>query len=464
MTKRISALIFIINFLLYPAQNDLSQRINDILKGLPKNTKYGIMIYDPILKDTIISKNIYAPIKPASNTKLFTTAVAFALMGGDHKLSTKLLTDDFNINDGIINGNLFIKGYGNSLFTDSDLDSLVNKLKAIGIKEIKGNIIGDDTYFDNEYKRSDWIMDEPDADPLPPVSAIVINRNKIYINCSAVGKTGTALQYSLNISSDLFTIKNLAKVTRRKSSVRISQSFNNGKYEIILSGGLRRGRSGNYSIEIENPPLFAALFLKDKLLKEGIAFSNEVTTGAAPEVVNELCDKSILLRNLISIINKRSDNYLAECLFKTLGAFYSDKQGNSFYSTQAILSYLNENHIFTGGTVIVDGSGLSHSNNVSPLTIVNLLERIYRNPSVYFDYYNSLSIAGRDGTLRNRLIRTNAENNFHGKTGSLHGVISLSGYLKSSEGKDLIVSIIFEFSRSNERTYKSVADRIIQLL
>ncbi len=464
MNKRILELLFIINILLYPAPNDLSQKINDILTGLPKDTKYGILIYDPILKDTLISKNIFEPIKPASNTKLFTTAVAFALMGGDHQLSTKLLTEDYNINDGIVNGNLFIKGYGNSLFSDTDLDSLVYKLKQLGIRKITGNIIGDDTYFDNEYKRSDWILDEPEVDPLPPVSALVINRNRIYLNCRAAGKTGAALQYSLSIPSDLFIIKNLAKVTRRKSSVKISQIFNNGKYEIVLSGGLKRGRSGNYSIEIENPPLFAALFLKDKLLKEGISFSQEVHTGTAPQTVNELCEKSILLRNLISIVNKRSDNYLAECLFKTIGAFYSDKQGNSFYSTQAILSYLNENHIFTGGTVIVDGSGLSHSNKVSPLTIVNLLERIYRNPSVYFDYYNSLSIAGRDGTLRNRLIGTNAENNFHGKTGSLHGVISLSGYLKSSEGKDLIVSIIFEFSRSNERTYKSVADRIIQLL
>lgn len=464
MIKRIIELLLIINILLYPASNDLSEKINKILSGLPKGTKYGIMIYDPVLNDTIISKNISEPIKPASNTKLFTTAVAFALMGGDHQLSTKLLTDDFNINDGVINGNLFIKGYGNSLFSDTDLDSLVNKLIHLGIKRITGNIIGDDTYFDNEYKRSDWILDEPDVDPLPPVSALVINRNRIYINCRAVGKTGASLQYSINISPSPFTIKNLAKVTRRKSTVRVSQSFINGKYEIVISGGLKRGRSGNYGIEIENPPLFAAQLLKDKLLNAGISFSQDVTVGAAPELVNELCEKSILLRNLISIVNKRSDNYLAECLFKTIGAFYSDKQGNSFYSTQAILGYLNENHIFTDGTVIVDGSGLSHSNKVSVLTIVNLLEKIYRNPSIYFDYYNSLSIAGRDGTLRSRLIGTNAENNFHGKTGSLHGVISLSGYLKSSDGKDLIVSIIFEFSRAGAKTYKSIADRIIQLL
>lgn len=464
MIKRILLLLYILNTLIYPGNEEISQEIDDILGGLPKGTKYGILIFDPVSKDTIISKNIFEPIKPASNTKLFTTAVAFSLMGGDHPLSTKLLTEDFNLSDGIINGNLYIKGYGNSLFTDNDLDSLVNQLKLLGIRKITGKIIGDDSYFDKEYKRSDWIIDEPDFDPLPPVSAIVINRNKIYLDCRAAGKTGSVLKYSFNINSSSFIIKNLAKVTRRKSTVKISQSFKDDNYEFIISGGLKRGRSGNFSIEIENPPLFAAVLLKDKLVSQGISFSHVTATGEAPEVINEICEKSIPLRYLASIINKRSDNYLAECLFKTIGAFYSDKQGNSFYSTQAILSFLSDNHIYSNGAVIVDGSGLSHSNIVPVLTIVNLLEKVYRNPGIYFDYYNSLSVAGRDGTLRNRLIGSNAENNFHGKTGSLHGVISLSGFMKSSSGRDLIVSIIFEFNRSYGNAYKATADRIIKLL
>ncbi len=123
----------------------------------------------------------------------------------------------------------------NSLFTDNDLDSLVNQLKLLGIRKITGKIIGDDSYFDKEYKRSDWIIDEPDFDPLPPVSANVINRNKIYLDCRAAGKTGSVLKYSFNINSSSFIIKNLAKVTRRKSTVKISQSFKDDNYEFIIS-------------------------------------------------------------------------------------------------------------------------------------------------------------------------------------------------------------------------------------
>jgi D-alanyl-D-alanine carboxypeptidase/D-alanyl-D-alanine-endopeptidase (penicillin-binding protein 4) len=97
---------------------------------------------------------------PASNTKLFTTAAALTIMGGEYVLSTKLLTDDSDPNDEIINGNLYIKGFGNSIFSEADLDNMVTDLRNMGIIKITGNVIGDDTFFDNIYSRDDWISDE----------------------------------------------------------------------------------------------------------------------------------------------------------------------------------------------------------------------------------------------------------------------------------------------------------------
>ena len=164
------------------------------------------------------------------------------------------------------------------------------------------------------------------------------------------------------------------------------------------------------------------------------------------------------------MINKHSDNFLAECLFKTLGAEVSGEQGNSFYSQQAIKKFLKENNVYSPGTEIVDGSGISRLDQATPLAINGVLEKMYFDLNHFDDFYNSLSIAGVDGTLRGRMIGSDAENNFRGKTGSLNGVSGLAGYLTTSGGDDLIITIIFEFNRGGWGYYRDIQDQIVSLL
>jgi D-alanyl-D-alanine carboxypeptidase/D-alanyl-D-alanine-endopeptidase (penicillin-binding protein 4) len=213
---------------------------------------------------------------PASNTKLFTTAVALSNLGGDFKISTKIFTDDFDINDGEINGNLYIKGYGNSTLTLYDMERMVYEIKLKGITRITGNIIGDDTYFDDVYKRDDWIADETANVKLPPISALTVDRNR--------------------------------KLIQKRRGRRIRTSV----------------------VAIENPPLNAASVLRSKLIESGIETGKVASVGKTPDKVLLLCESGIQLSNLIKQINKHSDNFLAEGLFKTIGAEASQDQGNAF--------------------------------------------------------------------------------------------------------------------------------------
>ncbi|MGE5439369.1 MAG: D-alanyl-D-alanine carboxypeptidase/D-alanyl-D-alanine-endopeptidase, partial [Bacteroidota bacterium] len=334
-----------------------------------------------------------------------------------------------------------------------------------GIHNVTGRVIGDDSYFDDVYHRKDWILEEMSSVPLPPISAIVVNRNKVQFSLSASAKVGGIINCSSAPYCSLIKIRVNARTTRSRSTVSISQHFSDDSYEFVISGGLRR-RSHMiwYSAEIANPPLFAAYLLQDRLISSGITVMKHPSSGVTPSVVKEIGERYVTLRNLTKVINKPSDNFLAECLFKTVGAYYSQSQGNSFYATQAITSYLNDNEINNTGLSLVDGSGLSHYNQVTVSAIVELLNKIYMDNKVYPDYFNSLSIAGVDGTLRGRMIGTYAENNFHGKTGTLNGVIALSGYLSLKNREDLIVSIIFEFDRGNPHKYRGLQDRIIETL
>jgi len=137
------------------SKEEIANRIKALLSTLPANTISGVLIYNPLIQDTIFASNEKRPMTPASLTKLFTTSTSLSVMGGEHKLSTKLFSEDQDLKDGVLNGNLYIKGFGNSVFTDSDLESFVNKLKEKGVKVITGSIVGDDSFFDDVYTRED---------------------------------------------------------------------------------------------------------------------------------------------------------------------------------------------------------------------------------------------------------------------------------------------------------------------
>ena len=399
-------LITIVN--LYPSTTEeIQAKINAILEKLPASTRTSILVCQPLTGDTIFSINHTKSMIPASNIKLFTTATALEIMGKDYQLSTQILSDDVELSDSVLDGNIYIKGFGNSAFTSSDLDSLIEVLKNTGLKRITGNIIGDDNFFDDVYVRDDWINDEKANVKLPPISALVIDRN--------------------------------TKIIQRK----------------------KWGKWRNYRVNIDNPPEFAAEMLEKKLIESGISVQGNVQTGETPESAIMICQSSIDLSRLIQMINKHSDNFLAECLFKTIGATASGKQGNSFFSTQTILNFIEDNAIYSYGSSIVDGSGISRFDQITVSAIVGLLEKMYFDLKNFPDFFNSLSIAGVDGTLADRMNRSI---NFRGKTGTLNGVSSLSGYLTTKNEDELIISIMFEFERGGTRRYRNVQDKIVEIL
>ncbi len=387
---------------------EVKNELRRIINSLHSTTKAGILIINPLTQDTIYKLNPAVSMIPASNTKLFTTASALNFLGGDYAIATKIFSSDLNIKDGVVNGNLYIKGYGNPDFSTRDLELMASQLKGKNIKLITGDIIGDDTYFDDIYTRDDWIKNEKANVKLPPISALVIDRNRTFVQSKRGRRVRRYVQY------------------------------------------------------VDDPPLFAAQLLKEKLEEAGIVVNGVAAKGITPGDLPVLSEKKILLRDLIALINKHSDNFYAEVLFKTIGAAASGKQGNSFYSTQAVLNFIEDNAIFKEGTSVVDGSGISRFNQITVGAIAGILEKMYFDLKNYEDFYNSLSIAGIDGTLKGRLTGTPAENNMRGKTGTLNGVTSLSGYLTSLNGEDIIISIIFEFEKGSWNYYRSIQDRIVE--
>ena len=458
-----SCIVLLLCFFNVYANRNIEEKINNILNKVPLSTVSAVQITKATTNEIIYERNSTKIVIPASNTKLFTTAVALTTMGTAYEFTTKLFTDDDNIKDGIINGNLYIKGFGNSTFTEKDLDDYVTELKQLGVKKITGKVIGDDSYLDDLYTRDDWITNETANVPLPAISALVLNRNMMTIDILAGSKSGRLVDVNVRPFNNFVKIINNAKVTtgKRRPSVRLK--FDGEKYVLTVTGNLRRNNSAEYNVKIDNPPFFMASVLQSKLVKEGIEISGEPTTGVISEKVNFIASTPLLLVDLISKINKRSDNFLAECLFKSLGAFKSQKQGNSFYAAQAVNEFINEHDVYSEGVSVVDGSGISRFNEVTVKTLSDLLLEMFNKPEYFEIYKNSLSIAGVEGTLRQRL-NFNLNNKFWGKTGTLNGVSSVTGYLETKKMEYYVISIVFQFKQKSIDYYKNIQDEIIELI
>ncbi len=461
MIKLLLFTFLLIQTVILNSQDIVKNKIDSFLAN-ESQVDISVLIYDPISMDTIYAKDIFNNLIPASNVKLYTVAAALNILGDKDYLYTKVYSDDDIFSDSIINGNLFIKGFGDAQFTDKNLQQLVDAIFESGIRQIDGNIFADETYFDNVYTRDDWIVDEQANVKLPPISGLSLNRNQIVVKFFTNGQVGSSPSFEIEPEGDFYNTTINAKITSSRSVPRINFKTSGKNIAVQISGGIQKRRNPySYFVNPDSPAVFIASLFKYQLEKSGISIKGKAYAGRTPSSVIEIVSFRNSLMDLVDRVNKKSDNYLAENLFKVIGAEFSGKEGNSFYATQAVISFLEKYDIFYRGIEIVDGSGISRFNRVSTASIVSLLEYIYLDIDKFDFFYNSLAIAGEDGTLQDRFYQSSAYKNFRGKTGSLNGVSSLSGYLTTKSNRDIIVSIIMNFKSKGQNYYRGLQDKII---
>ena len=168
------------------------------------------------------------------------------------------------------------------------------------------------------------------------------------------------------------------------------------------------------------------------------------------------------MREVVALINKPSDNLLTEITLKTLGKEIRG-EGTTAAGVQVLREFLQSAGLEMGAVHIVDGSGLSRINGVSPENFVRLLEYMHRSPHAEA-FRESLPVYGVDGTLRNRLRGTPVQGNGYAKTGSLNRVSSLSGYLRTKSGRWLAFSIIMNAYNASGADARALQDKLVQML
>jgi len=328
---------------------------------------------------------------PASITKLITCGCAYARLGRGYNISTIVYTDDGEINDGIINGNLYLKGYGDPDLSSGDISRLAKNITEKGIKEITGNIVADETFFDSDY-------------------------NTLSGNYS--GDTGPSYWPYINA---------------------LSLNKNSGKY---------------------NPATNAATLLSEELTNSGVSVQGTVISGTTPKGAKDIAEINHNLFDVLSYMCKESDNHSAITMFKLLGAKFYENPGTINGGQEVVNSFLSEIGVSRNSYEILEGSGLTRYNRVNADVYMKLLKYFY-DDRIMFDYFmNSLSIAGKDGTLHNRMNGSEAEGNVFAKTGTLNGVSALSGYIIDKDNEILIFYIVMNGFSGNATKMRDVQDLV----
>lgn len=484
-------------------RNSFEAVLND--KKLGK-AKCSIAVYSFASNSIVYSKNTNETIVPASNMKLFSTFNAFKTYGKDYQVKTTVYTDAEEIKDGEINGNLYIVGKGDALLSVSDIDFIVEQISNLGITHINGNIYADGSYYDYQQNRMAYSGDRDMVEPMPLVSALSLERNTATVRISSGSKKGSGIKVQIIPESDAFKVAVNANISEpkpvkkekkaskpkkqskkkkskgyggalvskkrnksecRASSVRVSSKLSDdGKQIFYINGSLGPNRVVTYYQHILNPNFAVAGALKVRLINNGIKISGTIGEKELPEgnIPRFLAVVAHPMKSIIKIVNKESDNYLAENIFKMVGASVRNNNSTAVNTRELIAKVLDSIAVQLNITApspnirrYNDGSGLSRNNQVMVNDIINMLVYAY-NADFGQSFAETLSIAGVDGTLRKRMKNTLAFNNLIGKTGTLNNVSALSGYVKGKSGD--LYAFSFICNGSNAGSFKSMENKL----
>lgn len=426
---------------------DLQQTIERILQTTPiGRSRAGVLVYDLEAKKPVYEHDADALLNPASNMKIVTTVAALARLGADYRYPTEIYVAEEPVG-GVVEGDIYLKGRGDPSLDTERLFRIVRDLKHLGVREIKGNLVVDDSYFDARYDGPGWEQDDSDRPYMAGAGALSLNFNAVAVYVHPSEKIGEPGRVEVDPPSDYVLLENHSVTAPAKARSRIAvQSVPQGnRQKIVVDAQLPAGRRGGpVWRRISNPPIYTGETFKSMLAEQGIRVRGKVRKGEVPQKLRPFhVSWSEPLSILVHTLNKWSQNHMSEMLLKTLGAQMQGEPGTWAKGVAAVEDMLaSEVGIPPGSFVMKNGSGLNDTNRISARQLVKILAWAREQLLVAPELLTSLPVAGIDGTVRHRMGGTPAQGRIRAKTGTLQNVTALSGYATSVGGRQLAFSIL----------------------
>src|SRR6266403_3498269 len=446
------------------AARKFGERVDALLASAPANKgEWGVLIIDAETGETLYELNADKYFVPASNMKLFTTALALAKLGPDYRFHTTLETRGTVSPAGVLAGDLILVGRGDpnlsnrkfpyNLKEEFDgapekvLAELADALVAKGVREVAGDVVGDDSYFPREPYPNGCEIDDMVWEYGAAVSAIVVSDNPVTLTLTAGESAGAPVQAVIAPSTPDFIVQNdiVTSAAEVKPALTLTREPNS---KIVVIRGTMPAHSAprKLVLAIHDPAEHAEAMLTRVLVERGVKVSGVSRSvhvaepvGAAPRAV--LAEHvSVPLGDSVKLVNKISQNLHTEMLLRAAA------RNTAVWNTPEDLmkfpaDFYAAAGIAPGDVMQTDGSGLSRHDLVTPRAIVALLKYAQDQPW-FAQYYASLPVAGVDGTLETVMKNTASAGHIHAKTGSVEHVRARSGFAETPGGRKLIFSFL----------------------
>lgn len=458
--KKILTLLFLLGLAHLACAANLPAPVLDALKQarIPLGS-VGVVVQEERADHPTISVNGNLAMNPASTMKLLTTLSALETLGPAYRWKTEAYLDG-KLENGVLQGNLVFKGYGDPEFTIERFWLWMRELRQRGLREIHGDIVLDHSYFaPMNHDPAEFDNDPTRAYNVGP-NALLLNFNALHLHLIPDGKSTTAL-----LEPDLagYTVSNRI-VTSAQLSCHGADAYHSHLegYNIVLDGAIPQdcGETDDYFSLLPHEEYFVAVFgaLWQELggTFKGKAREGIVALGLVPFAVHQSPQLSEVIRD----INKFSNNIMARQLFLTMGA-QDGQPADIAHSNAAMQQWLSKRQLEFPELVLENGAGLSRKERISAQHLADVLQRATR--SLYSaELEASLPILGLDGTVKKRFKDCEITGHAHLKTGTLDGVKSIAGYVHAHSGKQWIV--VFIINHPNAAAGQAAQDTLIEWL
>jgi D-alanyl-D-alanine carboxypeptidase/D-alanyl-D-alanine-endopeptidase (penicillin-binding protein 4) len=436
------------------------------------HSSWGVVVRSLTNDVTLYALNARKLLMPASTMKIVTLAAAAERLRWDFSYETRLARVG-TLGAGVLDGDLVVVGSGDPSIEDWDgaasrlFQSWGEQLKAAGVRAVTGRVIGDDNAFDDEPLGAGWAWDDLSASYATGVGALQFNENTAQVSVMPGSTVGDPATVAIAPSGTSLVVRNLLKTSAPDVPPSIGVRRLPGSTTLEVRGSVPAGSARAVrNISVDNPTLYFVAALRDALIADGIDIRGpavDIDEVADPPSRNHgtllLTHRSSPLSTLAQTMFKLSQNLYAETLLRSLGA--TAGVGTADAGRRAAVSIVREWGVEPDDLVVADGSGLSRYNLATPEAIVTILTHVDRDDRLRAPFEAALPVAGRDGTLAQRMRGTAAEGNARAKTGSFSNARALSGYVCTADNEPLVFSIIVNNFGTTPDVVEQTMDSIV---
>jgi D-alanyl-D-alanine carboxypeptidase/D-alanyl-D-alanine-endopeptidase (penicillin-binding protein 4) len=413
---------------------------------------FGFCLANTDSGDIIYESNSNRTLVPASILKTITTGTALSILGPGYRFNT-LLQQDGKTEGKVLKGNIYIRGggdptLGSEVFGNTRIENIVSKwvevIRNLGIDSIQGSIIGDADLFENDLIPAGWAWEDMQSDYCAPVSGLSFHENTydLELTCS-----GSSVNCRVRPEVPGLKLHNQMKVNRgvdKSYAYVMGAPYMNERVLLGEANGSFQERSS-----VPDPAFFCAYTLYRALQKNGIAVADSCTTTRRLKQAGKYEKKerktihttsSPSLSDIVAHTNAVSQNFYAETLLKAISA-YKTGYGSTSGGVSAVIDHWKTKGIDLRGFYMVDGSGVSRFNAITPGQLTNMLVYYSKDEKMFTSFFNSLPVAGY-GSTEGICANTAAQDHVHFKSGYMTRVRCFAGYVQLKSGRTLAFTMM----------------------